>query len=72
MPLLFKCVECGEYTLEERRCPRCGGAVRNPHPAKYSPLDKYGAYRRAAKKRARASDAVENRQSSLKGQRRPM
>ncbi|MHA1771420.1 MAG: RNA-protein complex protein Nop10 [Candidatus Thorarchaeota archaeon] len=53
MTLLYKCTQCNEYTLEEDRCPYCGGEVYNPLPAKFSPQDKYGEYRRAAKKKAR-------------------
>jgi len=45
--LLRKCVECGEYTLNEESCPICGGNLRIPHPAKFSPEDKYAKYRRA-------------------------
>jgi len=45
--LLRKCVKCGEYTLSQESCPVCGGEVRIPHPAKFSPEDKYAKYRRA-------------------------
>ncbi len=31
------------------RCSRCGGAVKNPHPAKFSPEDRYSKYRLALK-----------------------
>ncbi len=31
------------------RCPKCGAAVRNPHPAKFSPDDKYSRFRLALK-----------------------
>ena len=30
-------------------CPKCGGEIENPKPAKYDPKDKYGDYRRKAK-----------------------
>ncbi|MFQ5832747.1 MAG: RNA-protein complex protein Nop10 [Candidatus Thorarchaeota archaeon] len=53
MTRLFKCRACGHYTLESRDCPRCGESVVTPHPPKYSPQDRYGEYRRKAKKRAR-------------------
>ncbi|MCX8137410.1 RNA-protein complex protein Nop10 [Pyrobaculum aerophilum] len=43
--LLRRCVNCGEYTLSRDKCPRCGGAVRVPHPPKFSPEDKYQKYR---------------------------
>jgi len=47
--LLRKCVECGRYTLNRMKCPNCGGEVKIPHPAKFSPDDKYAKYRRALK-----------------------
>ncbi len=43
---LFKCGQCHNYTMKEQ-C--CGGATLIPRPPKYSPEDKYGAYRRTAK-----------------------
>ena len=50
MTHLYKCPECDEYTLNERACPRCGSTVTDPKPPKYSPQDKYGEYRRRAKR----------------------
>ncbi|HDJ97458.1 MAG TPA: RNA-protein complex protein Nop10 [Thermofilum sp.] len=47
--LLRKCVKCGRYTLREDKCPYCGGEVRSPHPAKFSPEDPHGKYRRKMK-----------------------
>jgi len=47
--LLRKCRQCGKYTLNLEKCPSCGGEVRVPHPAKFSPQDKYAKYRRAMK-----------------------
>jgi len=47
--LLRKCVECERYTLNQEECPYCGERVRVPHPAKFSPDDKYAKYRRAMK-----------------------
>ena len=47
--LLRRCVECGRYTLDTDRCPSCGGSVRIPHPAKFSPDDRYARYRRRLK-----------------------
>jgi len=46
---LRKCVKCGAYTLNKSVCPICGGEVKIPHPAKYSPDDKYFKYRMVAK-----------------------
>ncbi len=45
---ILKCGSCGDYTLNEK-C-RCGGMAVTPKPAKYAPEDKYGNYRREAKK----------------------
>jgi len=47
--LLRKCVECEQYTLNQENCPYCRGKLRVPHPAKFSPEDKYAKYRRAMK-----------------------
>jgi H/ACA ribonucleoprotein complex subunit 3 len=52
MPLL-QCAACKAYTLAAE-CPRCGGKPIKPGPAKYSPEDHYGRYRRLAKRGARA------------------
>jgi len=45
---LRKCVTCKSYTLKEI-CPKCGKKTITPHPPRFSPEDKYGKYRRAAK-----------------------
>ena len=45
--LLRKCVKCKKYTLSLDRCQYCGDNLRIPHPAKFSPEDKYAKYRRA-------------------------
>ncbi|TFG33874.1 ribosome biogenesis protein [Candidatus Thorarchaeota archaeon] len=50
MAHLYKCLKCDEYTLCEKYCPKCGGPVIDPKPPKYSPQDKYGEYRRKAKR----------------------
>lgn len=39
-----KCPECGSYSLKDE-CG-CGSATATPLPAKYSPDDRYGEYRR--------------------------
>jgi H/ACA ribonucleoprotein complex subunit 3 len=46
--LLRKCSSCREYTLKEP-CPKCGGSTFMTMPAKYSPEDRYGEYRRRLK-----------------------
>ncbi|MCW3988294.1 MAG: RNA-protein complex protein Nop10 [Candidatus Bathyarchaeota archaeon] len=43
--ILRRCVGCGKYTMHVERCPHCGKDVKSPHPAKYSPDDKYIKYR---------------------------
>lgn len=43
-----KCIDCNSYTLQ-KKCPNCGSKTRSPHPAKFSPEDKYGEYRRKEK-----------------------
>lgn len=43
---LHRCRACGRYTLEEA-CPECHGPAGNPHPARWSPEDRYARYRRA-------------------------
>jgi len=48
--LLRKCEKCRRYTLDQEKCPHCGGNVRIPHPAKFSPEDRYAKYRRAMMK----------------------
>jgi H/ACA ribonucleoprotein complex subunit 3 len=45
-----KCTRCDRYTLEEV-CPKCGARAASPIPARYSPLDPYGKYRRQAKRK---------------------
>ncbi len=46
---ILRCVNCCEYTLKAR-CPRCDSKCLSTKPAKFSPEDKYGYYRRLAKK----------------------
>lgn len=48
MRKLLKCKECNEYGLT-KTC-KCGGKKVNAHPARFSVEDKYGKYRRQAKK----------------------
>ena len=43
------CKECGEYTLQEV-CPECNVKTGVIFPARYSPQDKYGKYRRILKR----------------------
>lgn len=46
---LRKCPRCKTYTLKE--VCKCGEKTASPHPPKFSPEDKYGAYRRKAKRK---------------------
>jgi H/ACA ribonucleoprotein complex subunit 3 len=46
---LKKCYSCGHYTLKEV-CPICNKNTEVVKVPKYSPKDKYGAYRRLMKK----------------------
>ena len=39
-----KCPNCGRYTLKEK-CPVCSVETISPHPARFSPDDKYVEYR---------------------------
>ncbi|OIO63550.1 ribosome biogenesis protein [Candidatus Woesearchaeota archaeon CG1_02_47_18] len=48
MKHILKCSLCGSYTTAEA-CPKCGGKALSPRPARFSPEDKYGDYRRRAK-----------------------
>ncbi len=43
--LLRVCRACDRYTMKPA-CPTCQGPTRSPHPARFSPQDRYGAYRR--------------------------
>ena len=45
---IHKCSSCSLYTMEQK-CPSCGSSAFVAKPAKYSPEDKYGEYRRRAK-----------------------
>ncbi len=44
-----KCSSCSKYTLKEQ-CPDCGADTVSPRPARFSPHDPYGKYRRMLKK----------------------
>jgi H/ACA ribonucleoprotein complex subunit 3 len=49
MKLLMKCPKCGIYTLNQE-CAADSKKTINPKPAKYSPEDRMGEYRRKAKR----------------------
>ena len=46
---ILKCPHCKEYSMNDT-CSACGEKTLTPRPPKYSPEDKYGGYRRTAKK----------------------
>jgi H/ACA ribonucleoprotein complex subunit 3 len=43
--ILHFCPKCNEYTMSTKICEKCGTSIKNPHPPKYSPQDKYQKYR---------------------------
>ncbi|HJJ55678.1 MAG TPA: RNA-protein complex protein Nop10 [Methanocorpusculum sp.] len=43
------CTHDNTYTLS-KFCPKCGMETVSVHPARYSPEDKYGKYRRMINK----------------------
>ncbi len=45
---ILRCKSCKAYTIKGK-CPECGQETVRPIPPKYSPLDKYGRYRRKVK-----------------------
>lgn len=56
------CTECRTYALHDG-CPKCGAKTKSPHPARFSPQDPYGKYRRQLKRleHAKAEAAREAR-----------
>ena len=46
--LMRRCTSCWTYTFKSE-CPECGSDVMNPLPARYSPQDRWGKYRRKLK-----------------------
>jgi len=51
MPI-FKCIRCGTYTLKDK-CPSCSSETISSKPARVSPSDRHGKYRRMMKKHIR-------------------
>lgn len=66
--LLRKCEKCSSYTLNTKKCPCCGDKVHIPHPAKFSPNDKYARHRIALKKEALTHEDNNQRKTSNKTQ----
>ncbi len=46
---IFKCSKCNIYTMKDH-CDKCGEKTLSPKPARYSIEDKWGYWRRKAKK----------------------
>lgn len=46
------CDACRRYTLEDT-CPHCRRPTRGVEPARFSPQDPYGEYRRKLKKQTK-------------------
>jgi H/ACA ribonucleoprotein complex subunit 3 len=51
MAKILKCKKCAIYTMEST-CPKCKAETVTAEPAKFSPKDPYGEYRRKYKKLA--------------------
>ena len=49
MSEILKCPKCNSYTLKNE-CKTCKTKTLTPKPARYSPVDPYGKYRRIYKK----------------------
>jgi H/ACA ribonucleoprotein complex subunit 3 len=43
--MMMRCGACNRYTMEQE-CPVCKGPVERRAPARYSPQDRFGKYRR--------------------------
>ncbi|MEA2054681.1 MAG: RNA-protein complex protein Nop10 [Candidatus Thermoplasmatota archaeon] len=55
------CTSCKRYTLEND-CPLCGKKTTQVGPARFSPQDTYGEYRRKLKKEEKyGKKKIENR-----------
>lgn len=60
--LIRKCTKCGRYTLKDR-CPICGSETVSPHPPRFSPEDRYVAYRVKALHSPRPEESGEGARS---------
>ncbi|HUI40004.1 MAG TPA: RNA-protein complex protein Nop10 [Methanothrix sp.] len=49
---ILRCIACGRYTLKAA-CPVCSAPTVTTRPARFSPDDPYGKYRRALCQEAR-------------------
>ncbi|HLF16112.1 MAG TPA: RNA-protein complex protein Nop10 [Candidatus Thermoplasmatota archaeon] len=57
---LHRCTSCKAYTLAEA-CPHCSAKAISPKPAKFSPEDNYGKYRRDLKRLDKAKGTPEGK-----------
>ncbi|RME54705.1 ribosome biogenesis protein [Candidatus Woesearchaeota archaeon] len=48
---IYYCNKCKEFSME-KICPKCKSVTLSVKPAKYSPEDKWGKYRRMAKEQS--------------------
>ena len=46
---ILKCQKCSAYSMKEN-CPLCKNKALSTKPAKFSPVDPYGHYRRKYRK----------------------
>jgi len=65
--LLKRCLDCKEYTLQET-CPHCGVSAKPNRPAKFSPEDNYGEYRRKLKRLDQGERADAAKAAGAKGE----
>lgn len=62
MNKILRCDECNAYTMH-KTCPTCSKPTRQAKPAKYSPEDRWGSYRRQAKQEATQQASAEREAS---------
>lgn len=51
---IFQCPQCKTYTLKDK-CPKCSTKTGTTVPAKFSPEDKFGVYRRKYKQNVQSN-----------------
>lgn len=54
---IFYCANCQEYTMKQL-CANCKQKTAEKKPAKFSPEDKYGQYRREVKAQSRKIEGL--------------
>jgi H/ACA ribonucleoprotein complex subunit 3 len=53
---IHKCSNCGAYTIKES-CVKCNAPTKVVGPARFSPQDTYGRYRRMMKEEMKDEDS---------------